>query len=252
MRIATEYRFTSTEKHFEVLFMLFEIQRIDIMTDKKKKEDSVSTDEMVRSLANIIKNGMKLGRMTEKEQSDLQVNLIDHISNSPYYTAFYDYDTKTIMVETSYFDPLICVDITHDSIYFLPLTKKNNKKRKRKKKLCLTLTFYNMKMKMFYLNRLEDESGVSGTGRVAQGFIFDNGKVALTWLLEHPSVTIYDNIGEVRAIHSHDGKTEIEMIPDFKRAFNELKSFMENFSLMENFSARAPVESAAAKLLNKN
>lgn len=233
---------------------------------------------MVRSLANIIKNGMKLGRMTEKEQSDFQANLIDHISNSPYYTAFYDYDTKTIMVETSYFDPLICIDVTHDSIYFLPLTqkgyyqafikviefimldrkhkkqqrKKNSKKRKRKKKLFLTLTFYNKEMKMFYLNRLEDESGVSGTGRVAQGFIFDNGKVALTWLLEHPSVTIYDNIGEVRAIHSHDGKTEIEMIPDFKRAFNELKSFMENFSLMENFSARAPVESAAAKLLSKN
>ena len=50
-----------------------------------------------------------------------------------------------------------------------------------------------MIMKIFYLNRLEDESGVSGTGRVAQGFIFDNGKVALTWLSEHPSVTIYDN-----------------------------------------------------------
>ena len=77
-------------------------------------------------------------------------------------------------------------------------------------------------MKIFYLNRLEDESGVSGTGRVAQGFIFDNGKVALTWLSEHPSVTIYDNIGEVHAIHSHDGKTEVEMMPDYKRAFGEL------------------------------
>jgi hypothetical protein len=29
-------------------------------------------------------------------------------------------------------------------------------------------------MKIFYLNRTEDESGISGTGRVAQGFIFDN------------------------------------------------------------------------------
>ncbi len=104
--------------------MLFEIQKDDIMTDKKKKEESVSTDEMVRSLANIIKNGMKLGRMTEKQQSDFQASLIDHISNSPYYAAFYDHDTKTIMVETSYFDPLICIDVTHDSIYFLPLTQK--------------------------------------------------------------------------------------------------------------------------------
>ena len=31
------------------------------------------------------------------------------------------------------------------------------------------------KMKIFYLKRTEDETGVSGTGRVAQGFVFDNG-----------------------------------------------------------------------------
>ena len=113
-----------------------------------------------------------------------------------------------------------------------------------------TSTSYRKTMKVFYLNRLEDESGISGTGRVAQGFIFDNGKVALTWLSEHPSVTIYDNIGEVRAIHSHDGKTEIEMVPDYKRAFNELKSFMDNFSLKEAFSSKVPVDSPAAKMLD--
>ena len=107
-------------------------------------------------------------------------------------------------------------------------------------------------MKIFYLNRLEDESGVSGTGRVAQGFIFDNGKVALTWLSEHPSVTIYDNIGEVHAIHSHDGKTEVEMLPDFKRAFNELKSFIENFSLPEVCISKGSPESPAGNLITKN
>tara|TARA_B100001093_G_C26812003_1_gene1007979 strand:+ start:17 stop:349 length:333 start_codon:yes stop_codon:yes gene_type:complete len=107
-------------------------------------------------------------------------------------------------------------------------------------------------MKIFYLKRLEDESGVSGTGRVAQGFIFDNGKVALTWLSEHPSVTIYDNIGEVHAIHSHDGKTEVEMIPDYKRAFGEMKAFIENFSLAKEFLSKTSPESAAGKLINKN
>ena len=66
-----------------------------------------------------------------------------------------------------------------------------------------------MSMKIFYLKREEDESGISGTGRVAQGFVFDNGKVAVTWLSEHPSVTIYDSIGEVHAIHGHGGKTEV-------------------------------------------
>jgi len=107
-------------------------------------------------------------------------------------------------------------------------------------------------VKVFYLNRKEDESGVSGTGRIAQGFIFDNGKVAMTWLSEHPSVTVYDNIGEVRAIHGHDGKTEVVMEPDFKRAFGELKSFVDNFSLADAALTALPSNGPGEKLLNKN
>ena len=107
-------------------------------------------------------------------------------------------------------------------------------------------------MRIFYLNRTEDESGVSGTGRIAQGFIFDNGKVCLTWLSEHPSVTIYDNIGEVRAIHGHQGKTELIMEPDYKRAFNELKSFVDAFSLSDIALEKLALETAAGKLLGGN
>tara|TARA_R110000824_G_scaffold177897_2_gene357411 strand:- start:1551 stop:1874 length:324 start_codon:yes stop_codon:yes gene_type:complete len=107
-------------------------------------------------------------------------------------------------------------------------------------------------VKVFYLNRKEDESGVSGTGRIAQGFIFDNGKVAMTWLSEHPSVTVYDNIGEVRAIHGHDGKTEVVMEPDFKRAFGELKSFVDNFSLADTALSALPTNGPGEKLLIKN
>ena len=105
-----------------------------------------------------------------------------------------------------------------------------------------------MNMKIFYLKRLEDESGISGTGRVAQGFIFDNGKVAVSWLSEHPSVTIYDSIGEVHAIHGHQGKTEIVMEPDYKRAYNEVRSFIENFSLPETMKEKLPVDSQTSKL----
>lgn len=107
-------------------------------------------------------------------------------------------------------------------------------------------------MKVFYLKRTEDESGVSGTGRVAQGFVFDNGKVAITWLSEHPTVTVYDNIGEVHAIHGHGGKTEVIMEPDFKKAFGELKSFLDNFSLCDVVLSKVPQEGAASKLLSKN
>ena len=107
-------------------------------------------------------------------------------------------------------------------------------------------------MKIFYLNRVEDESGISGTGRVAQGFIFDNGKVAVTWLSEHPSVTVYDNIGEVSAIHGHGGKTEIAMEPDYKRAYNEISSFVNNFNLMDVMKDKLPIDSQTIKLLKEN
>ena len=104
---------------------------------------------------------------------------------------------------------------------------------------------------MFYLKRAEDESGVSGTGRVAQGFVFDNGKVAVTWLSEHPSVTVYDNIGEVTAIHGHGGKTEIVMEPDYKRAYGELKAFIDNFKLKEVMKEKLPLDSQVVKLLKE-
>ena len=107
-------------------------------------------------------------------------------------------------------------------------------------------------MKIFYLKREEDETGMSGTGRVAQGFVFDNGKVAVTWLSEHPSVTIYDNIGEVHAIHGHGGKTMVEFEPDYKRACGERKAFIDNFSLGDIAKEKVSPESPASKLLSKN
>ena len=42
------------------------------------------------------------------------------------------------------------------------------------------------------------------------------------------------------------------MEPDYKRAFNELKSFVDGFSLSEIAAEKLPLDSAAGKLLNKN
>jgi hypothetical protein len=67
-------------------------------------------------------------------------------------------------------------------------------------------------MKLFELQRKEDETGVSGTGTVAQGVIFDNGKVCLTWLTKYSSVAVYDSIEEVIQIHGHDGKTLVVQV----------------------------------------
>ena len=62
-------------------------------------------------------------------------------------------------------------------------------------------------MQAFHLERREDVSGVSGTGRVAEGVVFSNGLVALTWLSEHPTVSLYPSLATVEAIHGHDGRT---------------------------------------------
>ena len=64
-------------------------------------------------------------------------------------------------------------------------------------------------MQAFHLQRLEDVSGVSGTGRVAEGVVFSNGLVALTWLSEHPTVAVYPSLEAVEAIHGHDGRTQV-------------------------------------------
>lgn len=109
-----------------------------------------------------------------------------------------------------------------------------------------------MMAKLFYLQRTQDESGVSGTGRIAQGVIFDNGKVALTWLSEHPSVAMYDNIGDVRTIHGHAGNTEVIMEQDWKRSFNELKSAINQFDPMAIIKDKLPEGSDTKDLIEKH
>ena len=65
-------------------------------------------------------------------------------------------------------------------------------------------------MKTFTLRRVEDESGISGTGDVAQGVEFDCGYVVLCWTTTQvsvPTVGWYPNIDAVVKIHGHNGKT---------------------------------------------
>lgn len=65
-------------------------------------------------------------------------------------------------------------------------------------------------MRTFYLARHEDVSGVSGTGIVAEGVEFSDGKCAIRWIVgDHRSVVVWDSVGDVQAIHGHDGKTRI-------------------------------------------
>lgn len=65
-------------------------------------------------------------------------------------------------------------------------------------------------MRRFYLKRLEDESGVSGSGRVAEGIEFSDGTCTINWLTHTACHGIYKNIKQLIAIHGHGGKTVIE------------------------------------------
>jgi hypothetical protein len=67
-------------------------------------------------------------------------------------------------------------------------------------------------VRRFFLQRHEDETGVSGTGRVAEGVLFSTGWVALTWLTSVNSLVFYPSITNVQVIHGHNGKTDLVWI----------------------------------------
>ncbi|MFJ1653669.1 hypothetical protein ACIOC2_20225 [Streptomyces sp. NPDC088337] len=63
--------------------------------------------------------------------------------------------------------------------------------------------------RLFHLQRDHDISGVSGTGRVANGVLWPDGTVALRWIGDRPSTVHWDRLSDAVAIHGHDGATRI-------------------------------------------
>ena len=67
-------------------------------------------------------------------------------------------------------------------------------------------------MRTFYLWRETDDSGVSGTGKVAEGVEFTGGMCVLHWLVPQPttmSLEVLEDIEHAKRIHGHDGHTKI-------------------------------------------
>jgi hypothetical protein len=65
------------------------------------------------------------------------------------------------------------------------------------------------KARMFVLRRSTDVTGVSGTGDVADGVQFPDGRVAMRWRGDLASTAEYDSIAIVEAIHGHAGATQV-------------------------------------------
>jgi hypothetical protein len=61
----------------------------------------------------------------------------------------------------------------------------------------------------FILDRTEDVSGVSGTGTVAEGCQFTDGRAVIRWCVGLRSTAIYDSVDELLQIHGHSGATRV-------------------------------------------
>lgn len=66
--------------------------------------------------------------------------------------------------------------------------------------------------RLFVLYRHVDLSNVSGTGVVAEGVVWSDGRVSLHWPGPYPSTVAWDNTEGVIAIHGHSGATELRWI----------------------------------------
>lgn len=71
-----------------------------------------------------------------------------------------------------------------------------------------------MPIRVFHIIRDEDESGVSGTGLVAEACEFSDGTVIVRWRGDQPSTNIYNNFKQVENIHGHGGKTRLVKVYD--------------------------------------
>lgn len=69
-----------------------------------------------------------------------------------------------------------------------------------------------MIVRRFHLKRIEDETGISGTGLVTDGIEFGDGSVIMKWNTETTSLALYGSIEDVIVIHGHGGRTVVEWV----------------------------------------
>lgn len=65
-------------------------------------------------------------------------------------------------------------------------------------------------MRRFMMLRRVDETGVSGTGHIADGVLFEDGTVVVRWRTATPGTTVFQSLEHAQAVHGHGGKTVFE------------------------------------------
>jgi len=61
----------------------------------------------------------------------------------------------------------------------------------------------------FHLQRTTDITGVSGTGRVADGILWPDGTATVRWRGDRPSTVNWDRLADAEHVHGHGGHTVI-------------------------------------------
>jgi hypothetical protein len=69
-------------------------------------------------------------------------------------------------------------------------------------------------MRRFVLVRVKDLTGVTGTGIVAEGTVFTDGRSVIRWLREPHSMGIYQSLNDVITVHGHEGGTRLHFIDE--------------------------------------
>ena len=69
-------------------------------------------------------------------------------------------------------------------------------------------------MRRFVLVRVKDLTGVSGTGIVAEGAVFTDGRSVIRWLREPHAMGIYQTLNDVITVHGHEGGTRLRFLDE--------------------------------------
>jgi hypothetical protein len=64
----------------------------------------------------------------------------------------------------------------------------------------------------FDLVRAVDETGISGTGKVAEGCAFSDGTVVIRWRGDYSSTVVWATLADAIAVHGHGGLTQVVFI----------------------------------------
>lgn len=71
-----------------------------------------------------------------------------------------------------------------------------------------------MSGRRFLLHRRIDVTGVSGTGIVADGVMFDDGICVLHWRGEDRSTVLWESLDPLQRVHGHDGATRVAWVDE--------------------------------------